>query len=281
MTSPSPLTQAQWLGSNGISREGGVLARSSLPDPCPCPFPFFLVMNLLTLAKSRFTLETLTDLSDLLGIEAEAVPGLLDQALPTILAIFQAAAADPAKAPILDQLIADADACLLEDPAAALSQHGPELLRSGKSTLARLLGPQLTDYIAPLAKATHLGEGKIASALGSLTPFLTSLLTRHASNASELHTLLSEQELAAPAPDPKATPKQAAPAKSYLPDPNKKAERRPRNKRKMALVGLVITLLCGGGGYYLTETQPEWLREVPLLQNLLDEPTPDDPDPRE
>lgn len=238
-------------------------------------------MNLLTLAKSRFTLGTLTDLSDLLGIEADAVPGLLDQTLPALLAILQKAAADPAKAPLLDKIISEADPELLENPGEALTNRGPELLRAGKSTLARLLGPQLTDYIAPLAKETNLGEGKIASALGALAPFVTSLLTRHASNAGELHTLLSEQDLTAPAPDTKAPPKEAAPAKSYLPDPHKKAERRPRNKRKLALVGLVIALLGGGGGYYLTEAQPEWLREVPVLQNLLDEPTPDDSDPSE
>ena len=62
-------------------------------------------MNLLSLAKDRFTQETLTDLASLLGVDPEVIPGLLEQALPTIFSIFKASAADATKAPLLLSLI--------------------------------------------------------------------------------------------------------------------------------------------------------------------------------
>jgi len=230
-------------------------------------------MNLLSLAKDRFTQETLTDLASLLGVDPEVIPRLLEQALPTIFSIFKASAADATKAPLLEQLLSQADASLLENPAEALGSRGTELQRSGKSSLARLLGPQLTDYIAPLAKTTGLGEGKIASSLGALAPFVLSLLASQASNVAELQPLLAGQELDIPAPDSKAPPKEAPPEKSYLPDPTKKKERRPRKKRRLAVLGFIVALL-GGGGYYLAEEQPDWLKDIPLLDNLLETPHP-------
>ncbi|MEM9079076.1 MAG: DUF937 domain-containing protein [Verrucomicrobiota bacterium] len=228
-------------------------------------------MDLLTLAKSRFNLDTLTDLSDLLGLPADDVSQLLEEALPTILTIFKTAAANPSKSPALDQIIAKTDPSLLDDPDESLTHRGPEIMRAGKGTLARLLGPELTDYIAPIAKSTNLGEGKIASALGALTPFISALLARHSSSAEELHTLLANQDLSAKTPDQKAPAIEPQPEKSYLPDPDKKPERRPRKKRPVAILVTLVALL-GGGTYALYETQPDWLQNIPILRDILNNP---------
>ncbi|MDP0492141.1 MAG: DUF937 domain-containing protein [Verrucomicrobiota bacterium JB023] len=202
-------------------------------------------MDLLTLAKSRINLETLTDLADLLGIDANAVPQLVDEALPAILGIFKVSASDPEKAALLDEIVANSDESLLDDPAATLEKEGPSVMKTGKSTLARLLGPNLTDHIAPVAKSTGLGEGKVASAFGVLTPFVSSLLARHANNASELHELLAEQDLNPVETEPKAKPQEPKPEKSYLPDPNKPKlpTKRPRRKMIAALIVLILAFI--------------------------------------
>ena len=102
-------------------------------------------------------------------------------------------------------------------------------------------------------------------------------MASQASNVAELQPLLAGQELDTPAPDSKAPSKEAPPEKSYLPDPTKKKERRPRKKRRLAVLGFIVALL-GGGGYYLAEEQPDWLKDIPLLNNLLEAPqTPHPP----
>jgi hypothetical protein len=219
-------------------------------------------MNFLTQAKSQLTAENLTGLSDLLGIEESQVPSLLDEALPTVVSIFQNTSADPEKAPIIDSFLAEVGPDLADEPAELIAAQGKELMRAGKSALAKLLGPRLTDYIAPVAKSTGLGEGKVASALGALAPFVTSLLSTHAKNAAEVHSLLAQKEVTSAAPAEKNRPKEAAPEKSYLPDPSKKKDRRPFPKRKVILALIILALLSVGAYFALeqfvwTETPSE------------------------
>ena len=131
-----------------------------------------------------------------------------------------------------------------KNPNEAIAEYGQQLTRGGKSGLAKLLGPQLTDYIAPLAKSNGLGEGKIASALGTIAPFVFALLGQQSKDAQELQALLTQEEIAAPTPDTKVQPKQDAPQKSYLPDPTKKKEKRPFPKRKAILIVFLLALVA-------------------------------------
>ena len=201
-------------------------------------------MNFLKTAQSQLNADTLSGLAELLGIESSSLPQLIDEALPSLFAIVHNAALDPAKSALVTQYLTETDNSILENPNEAIAEYGPQLTRGGKSGLAKLLGPQLTDYIAPLAKSTGLGEGKIASALGTVAPFVFALLGQKAKDAHELQTLLTQEEIAAPTPDLKVQPKEEAPQKSYLPDPTKKKEKRPFPKRKAILVVLLLALVA-------------------------------------
>ena len=210
-------------------------------------------MNFLQSAQAQLNAESLSGLAELLGIEAAATPQLVKEALPALFAIVRKAALDPAKSALVTQYLTETDDSILEDPNAALTEYGPQLTRGGKTGLAKLLGPQLTDYIAPLAKSTGLGEGKVASALGTLAPFVFAFLGQQTKDAHEIQTLLNQEEITAPAPDAKIKPKEEAPQKSYLPDPTKKKEKRPFPKRKAILVVLLLALVAALL-FYLVET---------------------------
>lgn len=201
-------------------------------------------MDLLNLAKSRLNAETLPDFSELLGIEATHLPPLLEEALPVLFAIFTKMTQDPNKTTLITQYLTEIDESLLENPNTALIEYGPELTRSGKSGLAKLLGPKLTDYIAPLAKSTGLGEGKIATTLGTLAPFVIALFSQHSKDANELQPLLAQEKIPHPTPEEKTPSKEESPQKSYLPDPNKKREKRPFPKRKAILLVLILALVA-------------------------------------
>lgn len=201
-------------------------------------------MNFLDSAKSQLNSESLSALAEQIGIDSSALPQLIAEALPSLFSIVHNAARDPSKSELLTQFLTETDSSILEDPGTALTEHGPQLMRGGKSGLARLLGPQLTDYIAPLAKSTGLGEGKVASALGTLAPFLFAFLGKQAKDANELQGLLSQQEISTPTPDPKLQTKDKASQKSYLPDPTKKRDKRPFPKRKAILLVIALALLA-------------------------------------
>lgn len=235
-------------------------------------------MNFLDSAKAQLNSESLSGLAEQLGIDASLLPQLISEALPSLFSIVHNAALDPSKADLLTQFLSETDNSILEDPNAALSQYGPELKRGGKTGLAKLLGPQLTDYIAPLAKSTGLGEGKIASALGTLAPFVFALLGKEAKDTTELQSLLSQQEISAPAPDTKIAPKEEAPQKSYLPDPTKKKDKRPFPKRKaillviaLALVAALLFWLVETGVIPLPTSEPP--QDPPIESNSV--PTPE------
>ena len=201
-------------------------------------------MNFLKTAQSQLNADTLSGLAELLGIESSSLPQLIDEALPSLFSIVHNAALDPAKSALVTQYLTETDNSILINPNEAIAEYGQQLTRGGKSGLAKLLGPQLTDYIAPLAKSTGLGEGKIASALGTVAPFVFALLGQQTKDAHELQALLTQEEIAAPTPDTKVQPKQDAPQKSYLPDPTKKKEKRPFPKRKAILVVLLLALVA-------------------------------------
>lgn len=201
-------------------------------------------MNILDLAKSQLNAESLPGLSELIGIDSSSLPQLITEAIPTILTILKEGAGDATKSNLVEEFLTKIDDSILEDPAEVLVQYGPDLMRSGKSSLAKLLGPKLTDYIAPLAKSTGLGEGKIASTLGALTPFVTALVATKTKTASELTALIDGDELAVATPESKAPTKDTAPSKSYLPDPAKKREKRPFPKRKAILLVLILALVA-------------------------------------
>lgn len=209
-------------------------------------------MNLLTEAKSHLNPDSLPSLSDLLGIEASALPTLIEEALPALLAIFQTSSANPTKAPLINQFLGEIGPDLLENPDELISSQGKELMKAGKGALAKLLGPQLTDYIAPIAKTTGLGEGKVASGLGALAPFVTALLSGKANRAEELQAVFAGETLAVAEPEAKARPKAEVVEKSYLPDPDKKKERRPFPKRKAILVVLILALIAAAAFYVMT-----------------------------
>lgn len=202
-------------------------------------------MNFLQSARSQLNAETLGGLAEHLGIDPALLPQLIDDSLPALFSIFHNAALDPAKSPLVSQFLSETDPSILAAPDATLTEHGPALMRGGKSGLAKLLGPQLTDYIAPLAKSTGLGEGKIASALGTLAPFVIAILGQETKDATELSQLLAKEEIAAPLPDRKVAPQEKAPPKSYLPDPTKKKDKRPFPKRKVLLVIIALALVAG------------------------------------
>ena len=63
-------------------------------------------------------------------------------------------------------------------------------------------------------------------------------------DASELHTLLGQQEINAPQPDQKIASKEEQSEKSYLPDPDKKRDKRPFPKRKAILLVLILALVA-------------------------------------
>ena len=201
-------------------------------------------MNFLNTAKSLLNAETLAGLAEHLGIESSALPQLIDETLASLFSIVQGAALDSSKSALVTQYLIETDDSLLEDPNEMLAEYGPDLTRGGKTGLAKLLGPQLTDYIAPLAKSTGLGEGKIASTLGTLAPFVFALLGQQTKDASELQQLLSQEKIAAPSPDTKVAPQEESPQKSYLPDPTKKKDKRPFPKRKAILLVIVLALVA-------------------------------------
>lgn len=235
-------------------------------------------MNFLDSAKSQLNSESLNSLAGHLGIDASLLPQLISEALPSLFSIVHNAALDPSKADLLTQFLTETDSSILDTPDTALTEYGPQLMRGGKSGLARLLGPQLTDYIAPLAKSTGLGEGKVASALGTLAPFVFALLGQQAKDASGLLHLLTKEEISAPAPDTKIAPKEEAPQKSYLPDPTKKRNKRPFPKRKaillviaLALVAALLFWLVGTGVIPLPTSEPP--QDPPIESNSV--PTPE------
>lgn len=230
-------------------------------------------MNFLQSAQSQLNANTLSGLAEQLGIESSALPQLIDEALPSLFSIFHNAALDPSKSKLVTQFLTETDSSILKDPNDALAQYGPELMKSGKSGLARLLGPQLTDYIAPLAKSTGLGEGKVASALGTLAPFVMAFFAKETQSAPGLQELLANQEITAPVPDKKVPSKEARAEKSYLPDPTKKKERRPFPKRKAILLVIALALVAAllfwlvSSGVIPLPNSPE-----PTLQPGLPEP---------
>ncbi|MGJ8725850.1 MAG: DUF937 domain-containing protein [Roseibacillus sp.] len=201
-------------------------------------------MNFLKSAQSQLNSDTLSGLAEQLGIESSVLPQLIQEALPSLFSIVHNAALDPSKSALITQYLTDTDGSILEDPNEMLAEHGPDLTRGGKTGLAKLLGPQLTDYIAPLAKSTGLGEGKIASALGTLAPFVFALLGQQTKDATELQALLTQEEIPAPVPDSKIQHKEEAPQKSYLPDPSKKKDKRPFPKRKALLLVIALALVA-------------------------------------
>ena len=190
-------------------------------------------MNLLQSAQSRLNAESLSGLAELLGIESSALPQLITDTLPALFSIVHSAALEPTKSALVTQYLTETDDSILENPSEALAEYGPQLTRGGKSGLAKLLGPQLTDYIAPLAKSTGLGEGKIASALGTLAPFVFAFLGQHAKDANELQTLLTQDEIPAPTPDVKIQAKEEAPPKNpTFPIPLKRRRSAPSPSAK-------------------------------------------------
>lgn len=212
-------------------------------------------MNLSSEAHSRLNADSLPALGDLLEIDASALPKLIQESLPALLTIFQVAATDPAKAPLIDQFLNEIGPDLLDNPDELVASQGKELMKAGKGALAKLLGPQLTDYLAPIAKASALGEGKVASGLGALAPFVMAFLAGKASTARELQAVFEDEPLAVVAPEKKAPAKQETPAKSYLPDPTRKKERRPFPKRKAILIVLILALVAAAAFYLLEITQ--------------------------
>lgn len=196
-------------------------------------------MDLLTHAKTLLNPETLSKLTNHLDIEASALPSLIDQALPALFAIFLKATQDPSKSEQVTQFLSEVDSSILSEPNAILDARGSDLMRSGKAGLAKLLGPQLTDYISPIAKSTGLGEGKIASSLGTLAPFVLAIFSQKSKNATDLEALLAKENITV-APDTKTQPKEDSPQKSYLPDPSKKSDKRPFPKRKAILLALIL-----------------------------------------
>lgn len=213
---------------------------------------------MLSEAKSHLNADSLSNLGSLLGIESATVPPLIEQSLPALLAVFQQSANDPEKAPLIDQFLNEIGPDLLENPDELIATQGKELMKAGKGALAKLLGPRLTDTIAPIARTTGLGEGKVASGLGTLAPFVMALLASKAQNAADLQAVFAnEGALDLPAQDEKATPKVEKPAKSYLPDPNKKKERRPFPKRKAILIVLILALIAAAA-LYVIETSKSY-----------------------
>lgn len=201
-------------------------------------------MNLLQSAQTQLNASTLPSMAGHLGIESEVLPKLVEEALPSLFTILGKAAQEPSKAALVTQFLSEIDAGILAEPNAILSEHGAELTRSGKTGLAKMLGPQLTDHIAPLAKSTGLGEGKIATALGTLAPFVIALLSQKTKEASELQTLLTQEGVTDSTQDTITAPKEETSQKSYLPDPNKKREKRPFPKRKALLFVFVLALVA-------------------------------------
>lgn len=201
-------------------------------------------MKLLPSASSALNAESLSNLAAHLELEPEHLPELISETLTTLFTIFRNCSLEPSKAAQISELLAGSDANLLSEPNSALAEQGATLTRAGKSNLAKLLGPQLTDYIAPLAKASGVGEGKIASVLGTLTPFVLAFLGQETKDANELQQLLSQEEIATPVPESKVTAKTEAPQKSYLPDPAKKKDKRPFPKRKALFLVIILALVA-------------------------------------
>ena len=73
---------------------------------------------------------------------------------------------------------------------------------------------------------------------------MIAFLSQKAQSPSELHALLTQEKIATPALEAKAPVKEAAPAKSYLPDPTKKKDKRPFPKRKAILLILILALVA-------------------------------------
>ncbi len=200
-------------------------------------------MSILQTAHAALNSDSLTGIAEHLAIDSQQVPGLIEGSLSALLAIFQQGAQDPAKAELITQFLAEVDPSIIANPQQLIAEQGAELTRSGKSGLAKLLGPQLTDYIAPLAKSTGLGEGKVAAGLGTLAPFVIALLSKETQSAEGLQQLLANESLTNATPDSKVPTKEAVEQKSYLPDPSKKKEKRPFPKRKAALIAITLLLV--------------------------------------
>ncbi|MBK1834520.1 DUF937 domain-containing protein [Roseibacillus ishigakijimensis] len=201
-------------------------------------------MSLLATARTQINAETLPAFPEKIGVADSISAPLIAESLSTLFAIFKEAAENPEKAAILQDFLAQTDTDILDGPGETLEQYGEELKRSGKSGLAKLLGPQLTDYIAPLAQSTGAGEGKVASALGTLAPFALAILAKQTQQASEVPALLAEDDLVAAPSARQEPPKEPAAEKSYLPDPNKKRERRPFPKRRAIALLLILALVA-------------------------------------
>ena len=80
-------------------------------------------MNILNLAKSRLTSETLLGFSEVIGIESSRAPQLISEAIPTVLAILKESASDASKASLVDQFLASIDVSILEQPAEVIAQN--------------------------------------------------------------------------------------------------------------------------------------------------------------
>ena len=228
-------------------------------------------MNLQDQAKSLLTPDNLQALPELIGFAPEQLPNALEASIPAVLAIFHHSAQDSASAATLDGFLSETDPTLVDNPAPQLAESGRELLRSGKMGLARLLGPRLTDFIAPVAKQTGMGEGKAAGVLGALAPFVLSFLAKESSNSADLLTKFASEEPSFQAVA-KAPERELTPEKNYLPDPNKIRERRPFPKRKAILFLLLFALLLlGAFAYLFSQELLPWQREkieTPTPQNL-------------
>jgi hypothetical protein len=140
--------------------------------------------------------DSVHDISRRIGAQPDQTRSAIQQALPVILGALGQEAADPQRAPGLQQALAeDHDGSVVDDPQAYLAGAMQQKATDGQAILDHVLGNRQEAAHQALSSKTGLDMSKIASLLPLLAPIVMSLLGKQQRNggtgAGDLGSILS------------------------------------------------------------------------------------------
>ena len=142
-------------------------------------------MSLLDTLNQSLGDDTVNQISQRIGASPDQTRTAIQHALPVILGAVGQEAADPQRAPGLQQALAeDHDGSVVDDPQAYLSGAMPQKATDGQGILDHILGDRQPAAHEAIANKTGLDLGKIASLLPILAPIVMSLLGKQQRSGS-------------------------------------------------------------------------------------------------
>jgi hypothetical protein len=152
--------------------------------------------SLLETLNQALGADSVDEISQRIGAQPDQTRTAIQQALPVILGALGQEAADPQRAPGLQQALAeDHDGSVVDDPQAYLAGAMPSKATDGQAILDHVLGDRQGAAHQALSSKTGLDMSKIASLLPLLAPIVMSLLGKQqrsgGTGAGDLGSILS------------------------------------------------------------------------------------------